>query len=180
MPKVQMFDDSLDFVRPYSEGMTPRPLSEKRASGWLFDAMLELGNEEARNHSVGLLCLVSADHYSVGSHEKRGCGAGARASSGSRKARLHAGLGTGSRGGFRTEDVVLEGAAALESLGVRLITLPEHEESTPEGRFLAILTVLITAFADHMQAVDAAARGKLVTGLFGDRYRCLEEGACDL
>ena len=30
-----------------------------------------------------------------------------------------------------------------------------------------------------MQAVDAAARGKLVTGLFGDRYRCLEEGACD-
>lgn len=75
--------------------------------------------------------------------------------------------------------VVLEGAAALESLGVRLITLPEHEESTPEGRFLAILTVLITAFADHMQAVDAAARGKLVTGLFGDRYRCLEEGACD-
>ena len=75
--------------------------------------------------------------------------------------------------------VVLEGAAALESLGVRLITLPENEESTPEGRFLAILTVLITAFADHMQAVDAAARGKLVTGLFGDRYRCLEEGACD-
>lgn len=74
---------------------------------------------------------------------------------------------------------MLEGAAALESLGVRLITLPEHEESTPEGRFLAILTVLITAFADHMQAVDAAARGKLVTGLFGDRYRCLEEGACD-
>ena len=74
---------------------------------------------------------------------------------------------------------MLEGAAALESLGVRLITLPENEESTPEGRFLAILTVLITAFADHMQAVDAAARGKLVTGLFGDRYRCLEEGACD-
>ena len=28
VPKVQMFDDSLDFVRPYSEGMTPRPLSE--------------------------------------------------------------------------------------------------------------------------------------------------------
>ncbi len=178
VPKVQMFDDSLDFVRPYSEGMTPRPLSEKRASGWLFDAMLELGNEEARNHSVGLsvwyqLITIALALMKNGAvvpvlvrhpeAEKPACTL----------------VWEPALAADSVRSVVLEGAAALESLGVRLITLPEHEESTPEGRFLAILTVLITAFADHMQAVDAAARGKLVTGLFGDRYRCLEEGACD-
>lgn len=173
-----MFDDSLDFVRPYSEGMTPRPLSEKRASGWLFDAMLELGNEEARNHSVGLsvwyqLITIALALMKNGAvvpvlvrhpeAEKPACTL----------------VWEPALAADSVRSVVLEGAAALESLGVRLITLPENEESTPEGRFLAILTVLITAFADHMQAVDAAARGKLVTGLFGDRYRCLEEGACD-
>lgn len=173
-----MFDDSLDFVRPYSEGMTPRPLSEKRASGWLFDAMLELGNEEARNHSVGLsvwyqLITIALALMKNGTvvpvlvrhpeAEKPACTL----------------VWEPALAADSVRSVVLEGAAALESLGVRLITLPENEESTPEGRFLAILTVLITAFADHMQAVDAAARGKLVTGLFGDRYRCLEEGACD-
>lgn len=178
VPKVQMFDDSLDFVRPYSEGMTPRPLSEKRASGWLFDAMLELGNEEARNHSVGLsvwyqLITIALALMKNGAvvpvlvrhpeAEKPACTL----------------VWEPALAADSVRSVVLEGAAALESLGVRLITLPENEESTPEGRFLAILTVLITAFADHMQAVDAAARGKLVTGLFGDRYRCLEEGACD-
>ena len=173
-----MFDDSLDFVRPYSEGMTPRPLSEKRASGWLFDAMLELGNEEARNHSVGLsvwyqLITIALALMKNGAvvpvlvrhpeAEKPACTL----------------VWEPALAADSVRSVVLEGAAALESLGVRLITLPENEESTSEGRFLAILTVLITAFADHMQAVDAAARGKLVTGLFGDRYRCLEEGACD-
>ena len=178
VPKVQMFDDSLDFVRPYSEGMTPRPLSEKRASGWLFDAMLELGHEEARNHSVGLsvwyqLITIALALMKNGAvvpvlvrhpeAEKPACTL----------------VWEPALAADSVRSVVLEGAAALESLGVRLITLPENEESTPEGRFLAILTVLITAFADHMQAVDAAARGKLVTGLFGDRYRCLEEGACD-
>lgn len=178
VPRVQMFDDSLDFVRPYSEGMTPRPLSEKRASGWLFDAMLELGNEEARNHSVGLsvwyqLITIALALMKNGAvvpvlvrhpeAEKPACTL----------------VWEPALAADSVRSVVLEGAAALESLGVRLITLPENEESTPEGRFLAILTVLITAFADHMQAVDAAARGKLVTGLFGDRYRCLEEGACD-
>ena len=178
VPKVQMFDDSLDFVRPYSEGMTPRPLSEKRASGWLFDAMLELGNEEARNHSVGLsvwyqLITIALALMKNGAvvpvlvrhpeAEKPACTL----------------VWEPALAADSVRSVVLEGAAALESLGVRLITLPENEESTPEGRFLAILTVLITAFADHMQAVDAAARRKLVTGLFGDRYRCLEEGACD-
>ena len=140
--------------------------------------MLELGNEEARNHSVGLsvwyqLITIALALMKNGAvvpvlvrhpeAEKPACTL----------------VWEPALAADSVRSVVLEGAAALESLGVRLITLPEHEESTPEGRFLAILTVLITAFADHMQAVDAAARGKLVTGLFGDRYRCLEEGACD-
>lgn len=140
--------------------------------------MLELGNEEARNHSVGLsvwyqLITIALALMKNGAvvpvlvrhpeAEKPACTL----------------VWEPALAADSVRSVVLEGAAALESLGVRLITLPENEESTPEGRFLAILTVLITAFADHMQAVDAAARGKLVTGLFGDRYRCLEEGACD-
>ena len=180
IPRVGLFNDVFDFVRPTQEGRAPQPLCEKRASGWLFDALLELGSEEARDHSAGLAAwyeivtsalVLMKNGAVVPVLMQHGAAAGSKAA-----CTIVWEPALASRSVRR---VVLEGAAALESLGLRLLDPPEGMKATPEGRYLVLLSTAITAFADHLQAVDALSREKLVTGLFGDRYRCLECGACD-
>lgn len=178
IPRIGFFGDGLDFIRPVAPGTPRRALSERRSSGWLFDALAAIGREEAEAHSAGLAAweqtmTVALALMRAGAivpvllrHERE---EGAAFTLAWQPALASA----------TVREIVIRGAAALEAPAARMLELPEGCESTREGRFLAVLTVLLTSLADHLQEGAPAARMKLVPGLFLDRYRCLEEGACD-
>lgn len=180
VPRVGLFDDTLDFIRPVAPETAPRALSEHRTSGWLFEAMLSLGKDEARAHSAGLelwenLITVSLALMRAGAvapvlvrHERE---EGAACTI----------LWEPALASTLVQEIVAAGAGAMEAAGIRLLDLPDalQAESTAEGRFVALLSVTITAFCDYLQEAAPPARQKLVPGLFLDRYRCLEVGACD-
>ncbi len=177
VPQIRMFDGRLDFCRPSQSGNAPRPLSEKRASGWFFDALLSVSHGEAREHSLGLAVwweLVSAALTFM----KNGATVPVLLRQETEKGAVCTVVWEPAVASEAVRTAVLKAAAAAESCAVPLLVLPDDVDSTPEGRMFAVLTVLITALSDYLQAADEPQRSRLVTGLFLDRYRCLEEETC--
>ncbi|MDL2059582.1 SNF2-related protein [Mesosutterella sp. AGMB02718] len=178
VPRIGLFDDTLDFIRPHPSGAQPRALSERRPAGWLLGALLELGRAEAQAHSAGLafweqlvtIALALMKNGAVAPVLVRHQGARQAACTLAWEPALASSL---------VREIVASGARAMDSSGVKPLELPPERTGTPEGRFLTVLTVLITAFSHYFQENAGRERMKLVPGLFLDRYRCLEEGACD-